>query len=377
MRCRCRYFAALVVMMCGATEASMRSQNGNFLVAAASRAPSAQKRASSDERGLRQHQRDTSFLRSAAAGGAAAAAATVTFHPIDTVKVVLQGGGVGGVAAMRALGAKGLYRGVLPAAFSMMPACAVRMGAYEVLKGALLTHAPKDVPPSVSVFLASACSVVISCTVRTPLDMIKTKVQADATVGAAAALRSAWGTGGAVGLANLYRGAGLALVRDVPFFGFNLLIYEQLKAGALARATARAAAAASCPTACKKDGSCSRRNGGSGCCCRGGSCTMAASSAGGEPVTTVQLTPLELLLIGFAAQGIAGFLTNPADVLKTRVQSGSASGVANAFQAAMRDGGPQALMRGAGMRVLWIAPQGCVYYPAYEAAQSFLQRVGL
>ena len=97
----------------------------------------------------------------------------------------------------------------------------------------------------------------------------------------------------------------------------------------------------------------------------------------GEPVTTVQLTPLELLLIGFAAQGIAGFLTNPADVLKTRVQSGSASGVANAFQAAMRDGGPQALMRGAGMRVLWIAPQGCVYYPAYEAAQSFLQRVGL
>ena len=27
-------------------------------------------------------------------------------------------------------------------------------------------------------------------------------------------------------------------------------------------------------------------------------------------------------------------------------------------------------MRGAAMRVLWIAPQGCVYYPVYEAVQS-------
>ena len=26
-------------------------------------------------------------------------------------------------------------------------------------------------------------------------------------------------------------------------------------------------------------------------------------------------------------------------------------------------------MRGAGMRVLWIGPQGSVYYPAYEAVQ--------
>ena len=34
--------------------------------------------------------RDTSFLRSAAAGGAAACVATVTFHPVDTVKTMLQ-----------------------------------------------------------------------------------------------------------------------------------------------------------------------------------------------------------------------------------------------------------------------------------------------
>jgi hypothetical protein len=29
-------------------------------------------------------------------------------------------------------------------------------------------------------------------------------------------------------------------------------------------------------------------------------------------------------------------------------------------------------MRGAGMRTLWIMPQGCVYYPVYEAVQRLL-----
>lgn len=368
---------ALLWLAAASPTAAMRRRS-DCLVAAASMASA--KPAGSSSGGVsrqRLKQRDTSFVRSAAAGGAAAAAATVAFHPLDTVKVVLQGGA--GFAALRGLGASGLYRGVLPAAFSMMPACAVRMGAYEVLKGALLTHAPKDVPPSVSVFLASACSVVVSCTVRAPLDMIKTKVQADATISAAGALRAAWGAGGMVGLSNMYRGAGLALIRDVPFFGFNLLIYEQLKAAALVRANerARASAASACERSSRAGKPCKGKGGGgcTGACCHNDA--PAAIGTGCKPALPVaQLSAVELLLIGFTAQGIAGLLTNPADVLKTRVQSGSAAGVFSAFDAAMRDGGPLALMRGAGMRVVWIAPQGCIYYPTYEAVQTLLQRLG-
>ena len=283
-----------------------------------------------DQKSMR---RDTSFLRSAAAGGVAAATATVAFHPVDTVKTTLQSGrgGGGSLVAVRALGPRGLYRGVLPAAMSMMPACAVRMGAYEAFKSALLLRGPAAVPASALVFCASAMSVVISSTVRAPLDMIKTRVQADASTNAVGALRSAWGKGGLSGASNLYRGAGLSLVRDVPFFGFNLLIYEQLRAAATSRARTRAIARGDSPD-------------------------------GAQP------TPLELILIGFASQGIAGFLTNPADVLKTRVQAGAAAGMG----AALALGGPASLMRGAGWRVVWIAPQGCVYYPAYEAVQRML-----
>ena len=190
------------------------------------------------------------FGRSAAAGGAAACAATVALHPVDTVKTLLQQAatnGAVGVAGMRAavgqVGARGLYRGVLPAALSMMPACAVRMGAYESSKKWLQRQhddtsergSPLNFfrvcPPSALVAMASALSVCVSATVRAPLDMVKTQVQAGAASSAAAALRTATAGGGVGAVRRLYTGAGIQLMRDVPFFTLNLLIYETLKAG--------------------------------------------------------------------------------------------------------------------------------------------------
>ena len=147
-------------------------------------------------------------------------------------------------------------------------------------------------------------------------------MQAGAAPTAAAALRTALSAGPAA----LYRGAGLALVRDVPFFTINLLLYEQLKAAA------------------------TRRNGGA------------------------PLDPAQCLLLGAVAQGVAGFSTNPFDALKTRVQAGGAPGVGSALANLLRTDGPAGLMRGAAMRTVWIAPQGCVYYPVYEACQARLLR---
>jgi hypothetical protein len=265
----------------------------------------------------------------------AAATATIALHPVDTAKTILQRGG-----STRSLGRRGLYRGVLPAAFSVMPACAVRMGSYEVLKASLLLNAPAAVAPNLLVFCASAASVVVSAAVRAPLDMIKTQVQADASVTAVHSLRAAWGRGGAPALSRLYRGVGLALVRDVPFFGLNLLFYERLKAIATTNHLER----------------------------------IGSTVGGGSQPhqQAVELPSVELVTIGAVSQGLAGFLTNPVDVLKTRVQTGAATGVAAALASVRRAGGPGGLMRGAGMRVVWVAPQGCVYYPTYEAVQRLL-----
>jgi hypothetical protein len=205
-----------------------------MLSATANTAPAVQL---TSERKSRLVRRNSGFADAATAGGVAAACATVTFHPLDTVKTVLQRGGT--VAMLRAQGVRGLYRGVLPATFSMMPACAVRMSSYETLKSKLLQNAPASVPAGALVFLASALSVVVSSAVRAPLDLIKVQMQSGAVSSAGGALSAAWGSGGIRGVGRLYKGASLGLMRDVPFFGINLLVYEQLRAAALVRAQAR------------------------------------------------------------------------------------------------------------------------------------------
>ena len=90
--------------------------------------------------------------------------------------------------------------------------------------------------------------------------------------------------------------------------------------------------------------------------------------------TVTHHCPVVRVHAGAVAQGLAGWLTNPFDLLKTRVQSGVAANVGAAFRSVLLEGGPAALMRGAGMRVFWIAPQGCVYFPAYELTLRCLGR---
>ncbi len=209
--------------------------------------------------------RETSLLRSAVAGGAAACAATVVFHPVDTVKTMLQQQTSKGLRASQ-LRAGVLYRGVAPAAFSMMPACAARMASYEALKASLLAAAPAG-PQGPLVVVASALSVVASGVVRSPLDMVKVQLRAPehqssntrragareisrSRLRGARAVTEAGAAPSAVaamqdamrgGVRGVYRGMGLALLRDVPFFSINLALYEQLKARALLRKRRHAA----------------------------------------------------------------------------------------------------------------------------------------
>ena len=239
------------------------------------------------------HHRETSFVRSAAAGAAAAGAATLVFHPIDTVKTVLQHSASArlfpsSTTAISLSRIGGLYRGVFPATLSMAPACAARMGVYEVLKAPLLEYERAGVPPTVLIALASAVSVVASAMVRAPLDMVKTRMQSgavSAASGTLGALRAAWTSGG---LSGVYRGASLALARDVPFFSVNLALYENLKALTLAGAL---------------------------------QAQSAAARSGQLAESEVELSAGETLQIGAVAQGVAAWLTNPLDLLKTRVQS--------------------------------------------------------
>ena len=312
------------------------------------------------------------FARAALSGGMAAAAATVALHPVDTVKTVLQQGGQ--------VKLRGLYRGVVPAALSMMPACAVRMGAYETFKTQLLIARPFPalLPAPGLIALSSALSVVVSAIVRSPLDMIKTQVQTGAAESVRVALRAACADGGAVAVSNFYRGAHLTLLRDVPFFTLNLVIYEELKAAAVRRRVQAAEEAAAARTPASSMRTLTVSSGGAPAANGGAIKRADAQTADAQPSCSSSgpaagsLASSEAIWLGAVAQGVAGFATNPVDVLKTRVQSGASSGMRNALADVLRAGGPRALMRGAGMRTIWIMPQGCVYYPVYEGVQRLL-----
>jgi hypothetical protein len=129
--------------------------------------------------------------------------------------------------------------------------------------------------------------------------MIKTQVQAGAAPSVQAALRNACNGGGLATVSNFYRGAHLTLLRDVPFFTLNLVIYEELKAAAVKKASV------------KRRG---ENTGGGGA---GGAGRVSSAGA---------LGAAEAVWLGAVAQGVAGFATNPVDGLKTRVQSGASLG---------------------------------------------------
>jgi hypothetical protein len=254
--------------------------------------------------------RDTSFTRSALAGVAAAGSATAVFHPVDTVKTILQNGipraavasGTPAVSVAFRLvgGVPGLYRGVLPAVLSMGPACGVRMGSYEVLKARLLgsDHVGSyHLPTATLIATASGTSVVVSALVRSPLDLVKTQMQAGSAASVNSALRDAWARGGVSGL---YRGAGLALLRDVPFFSMNLALYEQLRQVVLTWRQGGQRAAVGAPKQQQPP----------------------PPQPQPQQPQQLQLCSLDAVMIGAFAQGVSGFATNPLDVLKTRIQAG-------------------------------------------------------
>jgi hypothetical protein len=201
------------------------------------------------------------------------------------------------------------------------------MGAYETFKSQLLLARPYPalLPAPGLVALSSALSVIVSAVVRAPLDMIKTQVQAGAAPSVGAALRTACQGGSLAAVGNFYRGAHLTLLRDVPFFTLNLVMYEELKAAAVDKAAASR----------RSSNGSSHGVGGSGVGGSGGVIGAGESEAGQGPsaqgssaqgASVVALASGEAVWLGAVAQGVAGFATNPVDVLKTRVQSGASPG---------------------------------------------------
>ena len=283
-----------------------------------------------------------SFLTSLVAGGAAGTTVDVALFPIDTIKTRLQAPG----GFFKAGGFRGIYRGLGAAAAGSAPGAALFFSTYESSKKILskqqqwLAHERNLQVSDATVHMtAASLGEVAACLVRVPTEVVKAKMQTSQTHHGLLdtikmVLQERHGTSNFMTniTGGLYRGFGMTLFREIPFAMIQFPLYEQMK--------------------------------------------RSWSAWQGREVN-----PLQAAACGSLSGGIAGALTTPLDVLKTRLMLGvdqhghQYRNVRDVLKRLMADEGVGALWNGIQPRVFWISIGGFVFFGAYESSCSVLSRM--
>jgi solute carrier family 25 S-adenosylmethionine transporter 26 len=267
-------------------------------------------------------------LKSALASALAAACVKTLLQPIDAVKTVQQYHQAGGskesltiLAACREiwqLGGGGLgkfYAGLGVTVFGAMPGVALYFGIYQYCKKKFSRTTWGVGHPRVAVALSAAVGNSIASFSRVPYEVLKQKLQTGAYATTWEALRAAAASPSAM----LFPPGGVAIqmIRDVPYAVVTLLVYETLQG------------AFSTGSAAKERDFC----------------------------------------LGGVAGGIGSWVTNPMDVVKTRLQTNSAlygGSVAICAQTVWKEGGAAAFLRGSVPRLVHKVPANAFFFLFYE-----------
>jgi solute carrier family 25 aspartate/glutamate transporter 12/13 len=279
-----------------------------------------------------------SFIQGGIAGGIGAFAV----YPIDLVKTRLQNqrsNVVGEVLYRNAFdcvkkvyqnegGIRAFYRGVLPQLVGVAPEKAIKITINEMVRKRFTDPETGRIPLWAEIFaggMAGGCQV----SVTNPLEIVKIRLQmageAARQEGGDAVRRGAGHVIRQLGVLGLYKGAAACLWRDVPFSMIYFTSYSHLKTDVFHEG----------------------RHG-------------------------KQLSFGELLLAAGIAGMPAAYLTTPADVVKTRLQTQARAGqtvykgVTDGFKTILKEEGVRALYKGGIARVIRSSPQFAVTLSVYE-----------
>jgi solute carrier family 25 S-adenosylmethionine transporter 26 len=85
-----------------------------------------------------------------------------------------------------------------------------------------------------------------------------------------------------------------------------------------------------------------------------------------------ELNPVEKAVCATATGTVTGWLTNPLDLVKTRLMAGSeGGGLVACFRSVHAEGG---LFKGAGARATWMFIAFPIYFALYDATLAWLER---
>ncbi|XP_019441947.1 PREDICTED: mitochondrial substrate carrier family protein C-like isoform X2 [Lupinus angustifolius] len=267
-----------------------------------------------------------SVLRSALAGGLTSALSCALLHPVDSIKTRVQASAMSFpevIAQVPQIGARGLYRGSIPAILGQFSSHGLRTGIFEASKLVLLNIAP-TLPELQVQSIASFCSTFLGTAVRIPCEVLKQRLQAGLFDNAGEALVATWKQDG---LRGFFRGTGATLCREVPFYVAGMGLYAESKKGV-------------------------------------------------QKLLGRELEAWETLAVGALSGGLAAVITTPFDVMKTRMMTAQGRSVSMTVivVSILRHEGPLGLFKGALPRFFWIAPLGAMNFAGYELAKKAMNK---
>jgi solute carrier family 25 S-adenosylmethionine transporter 26 len=173
--------------------------------------------------------------------------------------------------------------------------------------------------------LSAATGNTIASGMRVPYEVVKQKLQTGVYANVGDALRDCF-------LQTLFRNGGVAsqMLRDIPYAIITFLTYEHLKEVWKPRASSK--------------------------------------------FPEVPLRSWDLLVGGLLG-GVGSYMTNPMDVIKTRLQTSSGlygGSILTCMALTWQEGGPQAFLRGSVPRLLHKIPANAFFFLFYEFFRSVL-----
>lgn len=284
----------------------------------------------------------TPFSQALIAGALAGAAEHVFTFPFDTVKTQMQ------VASrqtsrrmtlpstileiVRKDGPMRLYRGVSAIVLGAIPSHALYFATYEFAKQHMFHIQPgmSAGNNSQAIFFSGAAATVAHDLVVTPVDVIKQRMQMKNSQfrSVVECARHVYRTEGASVFLRSYP---TTVIMNIPFQGTYFLTYETVKS------------------------------------LMSGSSTLGSSNS--EESTSTWLVS------GFIAGALAGILSLPFDVVKTRIQTTKGLKAVSPTRVArhmVRTEGFGSLLRGAGPRIMVCAPAAATCWTVYETMKRTL-----
>lgn len=276
-----------------------------------------------------------SGLKNSLASSLAAASSKIILAPFDTIKTLQQHSrssasanpmklvDAAQILLQRPRGVLELYSGVGVAVVGSMPSVALYFGIYSFCKKQFAKFDPNEKRRVGYIALSAAIGNTIASASRVPYEVVKQKLQTQVYANIGEAMRD-------MSLRTLFPMGGIAsqMLRDIPYAVVTLITYEHLKSAWKPRAQAK------------------------------------------YPKVPVRSWDL---LVGGLAGGVGSYVTNPFDVIKTRLQTSSelyGGSVRMCFSITLKEGGAAAFLRGSVPRLMHKVPANAFFFLFYEFFRS-------